>query len=713
MKKRLIVLLTLLLALAMVFTACGPSGEEPVKTDAPEVTQGSDEPEKTEPPAPVGTDEPEPTEPPEDLGADLLTMTQEEALAQRADENVEPHGQIVIGDSSDTKGDFMSGWTNSSPDAQLKTMIHGGYDTVYFDPQGVMHINPVVVENIKVEKDADGNKTYTYKIYENLKYSDGEDITADDYVFSILLGSCWEFGVGPIGGSNIGGYRLVGYNEFHELPKALQDLKKGEEENIEYKYEKRVFAGVHKLGDYEFSITIDNEYLPYYYDLEIVAVGPQPLHVLAPGVEVKDDGEGAYLTEEFTVDLLEQTIIADGEGYRFKPTVSCGPYKFVSYDRATELRTIEANDQFLGMFDGKKPAIKTIVQKKVTDKTQAEELKTGSVDLLAPINGKDAIEGMLAVVEDDENLDYITFNRNGFGYLGFQCDTSPVQYKEVRHAIAHLLDRDAFLEQYAGPYARKVNGIYGLGQLEYQNRDVEISEQLNPYEFNPDKAVELLEACGFTLDESGNEYAGEGLRYKEITNEDELPPAGGPLDAMMVEVDGKKLMPLKINWMNTPDNPVSELIRTLLLPEAKQVGMEITDTTQDFKVLLAHFYRDDMTDDQVEYTMMNLATGFAKILSFWDDVNPDPEYMGFPNTNFIKDDKLYELAMEMYHTTPGDTETWYDRWLDFQVAYNDYLPMVPLYSDIYHVFYNVKLINYEQDVLWDYGDALPFADVVE
>ncbi len=712
--------LALLLAFVMVFSvlaACGPVEEDPKPTDPPATEAPTEEPdEPTEEPTEAPTDEPtdpeEPTEPEED---EYLTMTQEEALAIRADENVEPSGTLVVGDGSASRGDFWSGWTNAAPDAQLKDMVHGEYGIIYFDENAVMHVNPVVVEEFEAEVDEDGNKTFTVKIYDNLVWNTGDPIVGDDYIFSVLLGSCWEAGTAPIGKSNTSGAELLGYADFHAVPEEVGAIEEGEDEagSADYEYVKREFAGVRKIDDYTFSLTVDGEWLPYWYELSLIAYGPTPLERIAPGVEVLDDGNGAYLSEEFTVALLESTITDPDTGYRFVPDVTCGPYQFVSHDKDTDLRTIEVNPEFLGTFDGKKPAIETIVMKRTVQDTEMEELATGDVDLLAPINGEESIRGGLSVVENNDHLTYRTYLRNGYGYLGFQCDESPTQFKEVRHAVAHLLDRASFLEQYAGPFGRTVHGMYGLGQIEYQMREVELDEAMNPYTFNPERAVELLEEAGFVLDAEGNDYDGEGVRYKEITDEAYLPPAGSVLEGQLVEVDGMTLMPLQINWMNTPDNPVSELIRTLLLPEAEKVGMEITDTTQEFNVLLEHFYREGLADENLEYTMFNLATGFSEILSFWYSFNPDPDYLGYYNTAFVLEDDLYNLAMEMYHTEPGDFEAWYDNWYNFQVAYNDYLPELPLYSDEYHVFHNTRLVDYRQDVLWDYGRALTWARIEE
>ena len=60
-----------------------------------------------------------------------------------------------------------------------------------------------------------------------------------------------------------------------------------------------------------------------------------------------------------------------------------------------------------------------------------------------------------------------------------------------------------------------------------------------------------------------------------------------------------------------------------------------------------------------------------------------------------------------------DEEAWMDKWLEFQIAYNDYMPCIPLYSDIYHVFKSTKLVDYFETPYFSYGDALPFARVEE
>ena len=76
----------------------------------------------------------------------------------------------------------------------------------------------------------------------------------------------------------------------------------------------------------------------------------------------------------------------------------------------------------------------------------------------------------------------------------------------------------------------------------------------------------MLAADGWTLNKDGGEYKdGDGTRYKEV--------------------DGA-LKPLEIQWCSTDENPVSELLSTMLPEAMKEAGMELKTTTTDFPTLL-------------------------------------------------------------------------------------------------------------------------------
>ncbi len=572
-------------------------------------------------------------------------------------------GQLIVGSITDLNADFMDGWTNGTPNKSVKNLLYG-YATATFTQDGSYAVDPVVVKDGKAEitENEDGSKTYTYTLNENLTYNDGSPITAKDYVFAVLLGSSPAFG--ELDANNTVGADFVGFDAFNSG-------------------ESKVFTGVRLLGDYQFSVTLDAESLPNYYELALTAVAPYPMDVLAPGVDILDDGEGAYFTDNFSVDLIRDPITNTETGYRYNPKKTSGPYQFESFDPGTKQAVLTVNPNYLGAYDGAKPSIQTLILKSVTDATQMDELAAGSVDLISGVSGGTAINAGLDLV-DEGKASYADYMRAGYGKITFACDFGPTQFPAVRQAIAYLLDRNEFASQYSGGYARVVNGYYGLSQWEYRENREALESELNPYTYNPEKAKELLIADGWTKNESGGDFV-EGvdtLRYKEVDGE---------------------LMPLTIKWANTPNNPVSDLLNTMLPSEMEKVGMKLEPTTMEFGNLQNYMLRNG---EEATYHMFNLAAGFATVNAIWYYYSSDPAYMGIYNQNFIVDEELEKLSQELRATEPGDEEAWSAKWLEFQKRWNELLPDIPLYSDNYHDFFTTRLQNYTPDGLWSWEYAI-------
>ena len=75
---------------------------------------------------------------------------------------------------------------NSSVDgATLVSHLFSGLAKWEMDPSGKLKIVPdAVKELVKGVVNEDGTVTYTYTLRDNLKWSDGKDVTAEDFVFS-------------------------------------------------------------------------------------------------------------------------------------------------------------------------------------------------------------------------------------------------------------------------------------------------------------------------------------------------------------------------------------------------------------------------------------------------------------------------------------------------------------------------------------------------
>ena len=115
--------------------------------------------------------------------ASLAEETEAAPVITIADSTAE--NTLIVG-SPDLNGDFIDGFGNSAYDNWVKTMLMEYCGTVEVARNGEIVENPMVAAGCDITTDDAGNKTYTWKIADDLKWSDGSQITATDYVASIL-----------------------------------------------------------------------------------------------------------------------------------------------------------------------------------------------------------------------------------------------------------------------------------------------------------------------------------------------------------------------------------------------------------------------------------------------------------------------------------------------------------------------------------------------
>ncbi len=617
--------------------------------------------------------------------ADSTEAATEEAAAEEA---ASRPNRLIYGSTTEISGDLGNAWwTNNASDKKIRDLIND-YNVITFDQQGAMLVNPTVVDgDIETTENEDGSKTFTVKIKEGLTYNNGEPITAADYV----------------------AYALVSYSPA-TLEAAAGVVADSVVGSAEYQSgESNVISGLRLLDDYTYAITIVPEYLPYFYELSYADLSPLYLPMYAPNatLTVKDDGEGVYLDggELNADDINASRFIYEGR-------VSAGPYQIKKVDTGTLQAELVINPNYAGNFEGQKPTIETLVIVKTESATAIDSLKTGAVDLLDTLtDGNLEINPALDLV-DAGGFTYVDFERNGYGKLQFACDFGPTQFPAVRQAVAYLLDRNEFANQFCAGYGSVVDGPYGLCMWMYQDSQEFFADNIDSYSYDPAKAIELLEADGWVLNADGSEYSGTGTRYKEVTAEE-----AGTYALNVTLPDGRILMPLHIMWSSSEDNPVSELLVVMLAngQQTADAGMVIEQTVMSFTDLLNYMYRDASVDAKYgvpTYGMFNLATGFTQLYSQAYEMSMKDEYMGTYNNNFIKDEKLATLAWDMvYGVEAGDDATYLDMWQQFMDRWNELLPDVPLYSNIYYTVHADWLEGYDQSSYWEFEDAVLYATI--
>ena len=619
-------------------------------------------------------------------------------------------GQVVIGTSTEASGDWAYSAFVRNPNATDKAVMTLTDDmtTIESDQHGDYGINKTVVKSYERIEEENGNVTFKFVINDGLKFNNGEAVTAENFV-------AWTMFVTSPAGKEMG----VVSATYNMLPGGLA-YRNGET---------NVLSAVRLYDEKTFSITIaktgedgETSYLPYYYDITYAAMQAVNLtYWFGEGWSVKDDGEGVYFVnadgKEFTAETIGETVTAGrfATGNR----VTAGPYNLVSFDQSSREIVLEVNENYNGNFEGQKPGIQKLVIVKTSDDTVMDMITTGQIQIYSGIADGSEVNAVMDLIEAGTiNSSTSQYDRAGYGYFGFACDLGPTQFTEFRQAIAYLLDRVEFAQTFCKGWGSVVHGPYCTAFTMTAKTDIE--KKINHYDYNPEKAVELLKQAGFVYNADGSDYVdGSGeVRYAKVTEEQ-----AKYYDSFnKVLADGTILMPATINWASSEGNAVSALLSTMLANSdaTKAAGVSIVKTEMTFPSMLSYMYRQETNGAVGDFTvptynMFNLATGYnGGVYDESYNWTLDPEYIeqGM-NVQRLYDKELDKLSMDMvYGVEPSDEATYLDLWEKYIIRWNELLPMVPLYSNIYVTVYPNTIDNYAEDSFWGFERAILYANWV-
>ena len=695
------------LGLASTLVACGGGENKDDKTDNKDADTKTED--KTEGEAAEGTE-----------GED---QSAEDFESQTADDT------LVVG-LGELNGDFLGGWTNNAGDVKVRRYMgiegNNGYQTVVQDEGGKWVNNKAVLaEDPKSEDNEDGSKTVTFKLKDGLKWSDGEPVTADDYLFGSLLHTHPEYSK-LTGSTNIG----------HDSAKGYEAYKKGDSD---------IFEGLEKVDDLTFKVTIDASFLPYYEEASLLAQAPLPMHALSENLAVSKEGnklvakDGYTPTEEDkkayvegldkqiekqkadfeenypapeadaseedkaeyeeakkendaaiadlearkegdidpTQQLIDEAMLKEVNEYRVNPSVVAGPYKFDSY--SNNMVKLSLNENYAGNFKGEKATIPNVILQVVNQKIAVDLLENGDIDIWEEESDGGAIDRIREAADKGTIGGFNTYERNGYGNLTFLTDRGTTKYKEVRQAIAHLMDRNSFVQSYAGGYGVVTNGMYGTSQWMYKERGADLEGKLVNYQMNLEQANELLDKTPFKFESDGT-TPWDKAKADEMFSSN---PDG--FDYYRYDENGKKLV---VNQYGSDESPITTLISNQVPNNAKQVGMEYNVTAGSFSTLINYY---TFPEEDPEYTAFNMGTGFGTPFDPWYQYHSE----GSDNKTRTNDPKADEITEKLRRTAPDKKEEYLDNWEEFELWYNDYLPEIPLYANQYHTGYTKRVKGFD------------------
>lgn len=292
----------------------------------------------------------------------------------------------------------------------------------------------------------------------------------------------------------------------------------------------------------------------------------------------------------------------------YENPVGTGPFIFKSWERNKNILLIRNNKYWNGAAKVNEVEFRVIP----SSKDRLEELKQGSINMADYLRPED-----IADIKYDPDLHLYLRPSFNVGYMAMNNEKFPFNIREVRVAINHAIDKDKLINDVFDNMAKPAITYIPPFLWGY-------NENLEPYEYDPEKARQLLKEAGFTegfkttlwVMDAAREYLPKPLQVAEFIKES--------LKQVNIEADIKVF-----NW--------NEYLRKIHNGEHK---MALIGWTGD--------YADP---DNFLYTMLcseNAKPGLAGNYSFYKSKNTDQLLIqARQTTNMIFRRSLYRSLQEI------------------------------------------------------------------
>lgn len=369
---------------------------------------------------------------------------------------------------------------------------------------------------------SDDQLSYTFRLRDNVTFSDGVPLTAEDVVFSMKV----------IRHPKVGAPQLRNYFD------SVQDVAVVAPGTVRFALREVYFRNQWTLGAFEI--------LPrHYYDPENLLEGISVAQLnawddLAPDAQERAGrfakafnetfqrnpmGSGAYVLEDPKRDWKtgEQIVLRHREGFW------------------------GAGDNKLG--DG---WVDRVVFRIINDRDAAlVGLKANKIDY---ISGLTPIQATRQTNDPSyqERFGKYTEIRGTYTYIGYNARRKVFEDRRVRRALSHLVDKQNLVDKVMLGLAEPVEGPIFNGRPEY-------NQDLTPWEFSPAKAKAMLAEAGWV------DSDGDGILDKEV--------------------DGERV-PLRFEIISNSGNEERKKVGLTVIDSFKRYGIDASFRSLDWSILL-------------------------------------------------------------------------------------------------------------------------------
>lgn len=386
---------------------------------------------------------------------------------------------------------------------------------------------------------------------------------------------------------------------------GAQEFRDGKSETI---------SGINIIDEYNVSFTLK--------DVNVAQITNFGLAILP---------EHIYKFDNYAdIETLNQNPVGSG-AFKFKRLIT---------GQFIELETF---DEY---FEGR-PKVDGIIARNIPSVSISSEAQIGSVDIAKIATDPAEVE----MVTEKGIVEVKSLTSRSYSFAGFNLRLPKFQDKRVRQALVYGLNRKALIENYYKGYANVAHSPVPPSSWAYTE------ENLNPYDYDPQKAKELLEEAGWTdIDDDG-----------WIENE-----------------DGEEF---KITWLVQSDSEFSNMLVALAKENWKELGIQLELTLMERNSIIQKVYVDR------DFEMYNL------VLTPYAD--PDPrgifdkasDQPGGINSVGFYNEEAEELFIEgIREPNIEKRKEIYQRWSEIA---NEELPYIFLVikNDLWAVNQRVKNFN--------------------
>ena len=514
------------------------------------------------------------------------------------------------------KGGTVTGAMHTAPAGQFNPLFYEEayeaniIDFVYsslFSQNNELEFEPSVGKEWELNED---QTELTVYLEEGVKWHDGEEFTAEDVVFTYQTIAHPDY-------VTAGGIRTYYATEL----KGFEAYNSGETDE---------FEGVEAVDDYTVVFHFEEPNVTPLYLANFPIV---PKHIF----------------EDIPVSEMPEADESRQPG----SVIGSGPFKFTEMVER-EQYVLEAFEDY---WEGA-PYLDSIVWKIVDQSVMISLLETGEIDFIANPEGiAPADYETVAAYDDVEIIEQPDF---GYQILGFRHNFKPAEDvesgeinpdkwipnenlpKEVRQAIAYAIDREALIGTGPGEGLLQGHGTIINSPIAVQFWAYDDSAAI-PYEYDPDKAAEILDEAGYTMGDDG----------------------------FRTDPDGNEWV-LNLNYPT--GNQLRERSAPIIQEALEAVGIKVDlRAPKEMSV-----YVEELDDDTLEWDMYllgwSLASGDPDPLGLWGITDA----YNYSRWNNEESQKLLEEAIQAPEAFEQDYRK--EKYSEWTHLFSDDLPALILYA---------------------------------